>query len=177
MFWRKFRWWLSSFVVFIVIRELKQLRRRRRRQLQKTIGLMIKTTALHVHHDFKYIFWSPPLFTARLRRETSSFDVLWRTWTYDDEFSFPFLNLDKILKNTFPGKVAYIWHIERVQVDEIKFERTQIRFYKRRFHCRRRRRCLRSLLSSPSPSFSTIVSSCLWLKMGIYLKMLRLTFP
>ena len=32
-------------------RELKQLRRRRR-QLQKTIGLMIKTTALHVHHFF-----------------------------------------------------------------------------------------------------------------------------
>ena len=31
------------------ISELKQLRRR---QLQKTIGLMIKTTALHVHHAF-----------------------------------------------------------------------------------------------------------------------------
>ena len=34
-------------------RELKQLRRRPQRQLQKkTIGLMIKTTALHVHHAF-----------------------------------------------------------------------------------------------------------------------------
>ena len=34
-------------------RELKQLQRpRRRRQLQKTIGLMLKTTALHVHHAF-----------------------------------------------------------------------------------------------------------------------------
>ena len=32
-------------------RELKQLLRRRR-QRQKTIGLMIKTTALHVHHAF-----------------------------------------------------------------------------------------------------------------------------
>ena len=32
-------------------RELKQLRRRRR-QLQETIDLMIKTTALHVHHAF-----------------------------------------------------------------------------------------------------------------------------
>ena len=31
-------------------RELKQLRRRRRRQIHKTIDLMIKTTALHVHH-------------------------------------------------------------------------------------------------------------------------------
>ena len=32
------------------IRVLKQLRRRPQRQLQKTIGLMIKTTAQHVHH-------------------------------------------------------------------------------------------------------------------------------
>ena len=31
-------------------RELKQLRRGPQRQLQKTIGLMIKTTALQVHH-------------------------------------------------------------------------------------------------------------------------------
>ena len=26
------------------------------------------------------------------------------TWKYDDEFSFPFLNLNKILKNSTPGK-------------------------------------------------------------------------
>ena len=56
--------------------------------------------------------------------------VLWRTWTYDDdEFPFLFLNLNKILKNSTPGKVAYIWHIERVQIDAIKFERTQIHFF------------------------------------------------
>ena len=56
--------------------------------------------------------------------------VLWRTWTYDDdEFSFLFLNLNKILKNSTPGKVACIWHIERVQIDAIKFERTQIHFF------------------------------------------------
>ena len=30
--------------------------------------------------------------TAWLRRGTSKFDVLWRTWTYEDEFSFLFLN-------------------------------------------------------------------------------------
>ena len=47
-------------------------------------------------------------------------------WTYDNEFSFPFLNLNKIFKNSTPGKVAYIWHIERVQIDVIKFERMQI---------------------------------------------------
>ena len=33
-------------------RELKQLWRRPQRRLQKTIGLMIKTAALHVHHAF-----------------------------------------------------------------------------------------------------------------------------
>ena len=33
-------------------RELKQLRRRLQRQLQKTIDLMTKTTALHLHHAF-----------------------------------------------------------------------------------------------------------------------------
>ena len=50
-------------------------------------------------------------------------------WTYDDEFSVFFLNLNKILKNSTPGKVACIWHIERVQIDEIKFKRTQIHLF------------------------------------------------
>ena len=49
-------------------RELKQLRRRPQRQRQKTIGLMIKTTTLHVHHAFQYISLTS---TARLRHETS----------------------------------------------------------------------------------------------------------
>ena len=35
---------------------------------KKTIGLMVKTTALHVHHAFQYISLTS---TARLRRETS----------------------------------------------------------------------------------------------------------
>ena len=80
--------------------------------------------------------------------------VLCRTWTYDDEFSFNFLNLNKILKNSTPGKVACIWHIERVQIDDInKFERTQTFFY-RRFHCRGRRPCSRSVLPSCMTSSS-----------------------
>ena len=39
------------------------------------------------------------------------------------------MNLNKILKNSTPGKVAYLWHIERVQIEVIKFERTQILFF------------------------------------------------
>ena len=39
------------------------------------------------------------------------------------------LSLNKILKNSIPGKVACIWHIEWIQIDAIKFERTQIHFF------------------------------------------------
>ena len=49
-------------------------------------------------------------------------------WTYDDEFSFLFLNLNKIVQNSTPGNVACILHIEQVQIDAIKFERTQFTF-------------------------------------------------
>ena len=49
--------------------------------------------------------------------------------TYDDEFSFPFLNLNKILNNSTPGKVTCIWHIEWVEIDAMKFERRQIHFF------------------------------------------------
>ena len=66
---------------------------------------MSKTTAVHEHHAFQYISLTV---TARLRRATSKCDVLWRTWTYNDEFSFLFLNLDKTLKNSTPGKDAWI---------------------------------------------------------------------
>ena len=57
----------SLLLKLLINRELKQLRLRRR-QLQKSIGLMIKTTALHVHYSFQYISLTS---TARLRRETS----------------------------------------------------------------------------------------------------------
>ena len=57
---------------------------------------------------------------ARLRRETSQCDVLWKTWSYDDKFSFLYLNMDKALKNSTPRKVAYIWKIEKVRIDATK---------------------------------------------------------
>ena len=83
-------------------------------------------SSARVHHDFKYISL---MSTTRLRSETSyTFDALWRTWTYDDELSFPFSNLNKILKNSYPGKFTCIWHIEWVQIDTIMFERTKIHF-------------------------------------------------
>ena len=107
-----------------VLRELKQLRRRPQRQ--KTIGFMSKTTALDVHQALKYISL---MSTARLRRETSQRNVLWRAWTYDDKLSFRYLNMDKVVKNSTPRKLAYIWWIVRFQIDAIKFERTQIHLF------------------------------------------------
>ena len=107
--------------------ELKQLRRRPRRRLQKNNRFNDQNdSSARVHHAFKYISLTS---TARLRSETSyTFDALWRTWTYDDELSFLFSNLNKILKNSTPGKFTCIWHIERVQIDTIMFERTKIHF-------------------------------------------------
>ena len=34
---------------------------------------------------------------------------------------FPYLNMDKALENSTPVKVAYIWRIERFQIDAVKF--------------------------------------------------------
>ena len=36
--------------------------------------------------------------------------------------------MDKALKNSTPGEVAYIWRIELFQLQAIKFERMQIHF-------------------------------------------------
>lgn len=47
-----------------------------------------------------------------------------RTWTYDNEFSFLFLKLDRLLKNSSPEEIASIWQIERVQL----FSHPQITF-------------------------------------------------
>ena len=62
------------------------------------------------------------------------------------KISLLYLNMDKALENLTPGKVTHIWRIERFQIDVIKFKRRKFVFFLWCFHCRRRRRCLRSLL-------------------------------
>ena len=120
---------LSDVLVAVASLDLKvpirNLKRRQWQQRQKTIGFMSKTNALHVHDAFKYISLTS---TTRLPRETSQCEVLWRRWTWDDKFSLLSLNMDKALKNSTPGKVAYIWRIEQFQIYAIKFEKTQIIF-------------------------------------------------
>ena len=74
-------------------RELKQPPPRQDNDNVKKIVIFSKITALHVHQSILYISLT---ITARLRlrRETFSCDVFWRTWTCDDQFSFLFLSLD-----------------------------------------------------------------------------------
>ena len=68
---------------------------------------MSQTTALHVHHAFYYTSMTS---TARIRRETY---VMQRFMHGGHEhlttnfFLAFFSNLDKVLKNSTPGKIAY----------------------------------------------------------------------
>ena len=97
----------------------------------------------HHNDDFKKTIGSEQqlwtcitLFSTFLWRPLHDYDLKPPILTFyrgrgqnDDEFSFLFLNLNKILKNSTSGKVACIWHIERVQIDAIKFESTEIHFF------------------------------------------------
>ena len=51
------------------IRELEQRQRRREREREKAIGLISKTTTLHVHHAFSFLHFLAIF--ARLQRETA----------------------------------------------------------------------------------------------------------
>ena len=41
-----------------------------------------------------------------------------------------FLSLDKLLTNSTPGNIAYIWQIEQVQMKAVKVARMQIHFFR-----------------------------------------------
>ena len=84
-----------------------------------TIGFMSKTTS----SSSRFLV---QLFDVHC---TSQCDVEWRTWRDDDKLFFNYFNMDKALKNSTPGKVAYIWRIERFQIDAIKFERTHTHYH------------------------------------------------
>ena len=57
-------------------------------------------------------------------------DVSWGTRTYDERISLSaFLHLEKVLKNSISGEIAFIWKIGRVEIDAIKFEGMQIIFF------------------------------------------------
>ena len=100
----------------LIIRELKQLWWPNNNFKKHLVLWEKKNTALsHFLVHFFDIHWS-----MTLRWNPCMWLVFWRTWTHNDEFSFLFLNLDKVLKNSTTGKVTCIWHIEQVQIDTIK---------------------------------------------------------
>ena len=72
---------------------------------ENAIGLLSKTTSLHVHHAFLYI--SLPLL--------HDYDVKMPSFTFyggrktsDDKLFFLFLNLNAVPKKSTLGKLAYI---------------------------------------------------------------------
>ena len=62
-------------------------------------------------------------------------DVDIRPWFFLSVFE---RNLDKVLKNSTPGKITYIWQIERVQIRRDQVWKNANSLFWRRFHCRRR---------------------------------------
>ena len=64
------------FVTTMKNRDLKHRRRGRQRERQKTIVLISKTLALHLHYTLWYISLLSP---AKQQREMTKFKVLWRT--------------------------------------------------------------------------------------------------
>ena len=62
---------------------------------KKAIGLINKTTTLRIHHITLCVHFTAA--TARLRSESASFHVLWRTWAKDNDFLFVFLYFDTVL--------------------------------------------------------------------------------
>lgn len=76
---------------------------------------------------FRTFLWGP---LHHYNVKPSKCGILWTSWMYEDNCFPLFLNLDKFLKNWTPGKITYmyIWQIERVQIDAIKFERNKFIF-------------------------------------------------
>ena len=65
---------------------------------------------------------------------TTTWNLLMRRFLEDVDMRWSiFLSLFepgyKVLKNSTPRKIAYIWHIEQVQIDALKFERRQIHLF------------------------------------------------
>ena len=106
-------------------RELKQLRRRPQRQLQKSNRFNDQNNSSARASRFL-------LHLFDVHYTTMKWNLL--IWRFKEDYirrrNFLHLfNLNKILENSTPGKFACIWHIERVQIEAIKFEGTQIHFF------------------------------------------------
>ena len=110
-------------VVEVLIGSLSNYDDNHNNNFQKTIGLMIKSTALHVITLFRTFLWHP-LHDYNMKPPNLTFYRGHGHTTMN--FPSSFWTWIKSFKDSTLGKVTCIWHIERVQIGAIKFERTQI---------------------------------------------------
>ena len=92
---------------------------------KKAIGLISKTTILHVHHAFLHI--SLP--------SLHDYDVKLLKFTFyggskqtTTKFSLFFLNLNIAIRNSNPREFANIWQSKWVAMIAMKIERTRVHF-------------------------------------------------
>ena len=92
--------------------------------VKKAIGLLRKTTTLHVHHAFLYIS-SPSLHDYDVKMPNCKFYGGCKQATTNLFFS---LNLSVVLKKSSPGKFAYTCHFQQIGINATKIEKTGIHF-------------------------------------------------
>ena len=139
-----------------IFRELKQRPRRRRRQRQrerqKSIFNWFRLTKQQLYTCITFFVHFFAV-VARLRRETSYFQVLWRTWTQDNNFHFLYLKYNPLEFN--PRKNRYYlpnwtrWN----KLDKV-WSSVNILF-EWRFCSRRRRCCFKSFLKCGAVHWQT----------------------
>ena len=92
--------------------------------VKKAIGLLRKTTTLHMHHAFLYIS-SPSLHDYDVKMPNCKFYGGCKQATTNLFFS---LNLSVVLKKSSPGKFAYTCHFQQIGINATKIEKTGIHF-------------------------------------------------
>ena len=93
--------------------------------IKKAIGLLCKTTTLHVHHAFLYISL-PSLHDYNVKMSDCKFYEGRKQATTN--LFFLSLNLSAVLKKTTPGKFAYTCHFQQIGINVTKIEKTGIHF-------------------------------------------------
>ena len=92
--------------------------------VKKAIGLLRKTTTLHVHHAFLYISL-PSLHDYDVKMPNCKFYGGRKQATTNLFFS---LNLSSVLKKSTPGKLVYTCHFQQIGINATKIEKTGIHF-------------------------------------------------
>ena len=89
--------------------------------VKKAIGLLRKTTSLHVHHAFLYVSLLS-LHDCNVKMPNCKF------MKDANESLFLFLNLSAVLKKSTPGKFAYTCYFQQIGINATKIEKTGIHF-------------------------------------------------